>query len=228
MELSDRLEAICGMIPKCEVLADIGTDHGFIPIEAVRRGRAMRSLACDVVPGPLERAGEHIGRSGLGDRIETRLGDGLKPLTEGEADCVLIAGMGGRLILRILGESRDISESVPVLILSPHTDVPEVRRALSGFGRRIEAETMILEDGKYYTVLRTLPGEEKLREEECLFGPCLLRDRPPVFEGWLRNEERKTLELLETLSGNDSERTREVREEKERYLRYIENVLESS
>jgi len=225
MELSVRLETILSLIPECGVLADIGTDHGFIPIEAVRRGRAMHALACDVVPGPLERAAEHIARSGLNDRIETRLGDGLKPLSLKEAGCGVIAGMGGRLILRLLEESRDIAESMDTLILSPHTDVPEVRRALSSFGRRIEAERMAEEDGKFYFVMRTVPGKETLSEKEILFGPVLLSERPPVFLRWLEKERRKTLELLESLSKTDSERTREVLSEKQRFLVLIERAL---
>jgi len=233
MELSKRLEVICGMIPPCEMLADIGTDHAFVPIEAVRRGRAVRSLACDVVPGPLERAGEHIDRSGLGDRIETRLGDGLRPLAEGEADCILIAGMGGRLILRILGERRDISESVPVLILSPHTDVPEVRRSLRDFGRRIESEAMVEEDGKFYTVMRTVPaGTERelpeLTERECLFGPVLLRERPEVFLKWLKNGMRKTEELIRSLSETESGRTEKVLSEKTRYLMLLREAFDDT
>ena len=102
MILSDRLSAAASMITPGNRLADIGTDHGFVPIDLVRRRIIPSAIAMDVNRGPLERAREHIEEAGLEGLIQTRLSDGLQALEEGEADSVLIAGMGGALTVRIL------------------------------------------------------------------------------------------------------------------------------
>ena len=101
-QLPKRLETIIERMPASGCIADIGCDHAYVAIEAVRRGKAARALACDVRKGPLQQAAEHILCAGLAGKIETRLSDGLEKVAPGEADCVIIAGMGGPLMERIL------------------------------------------------------------------------------------------------------------------------------
>lgn len=167
MRLSERLEKIISLLRPCRCLADIGTDHGFIPIEAVRRGIASGALACDVRKGPLLRAEEHIGTAGFSEKIGVRLGDGLMPIIPGEADTIVIAGMGGRLMCRLLEEGRerlfdgDGRPRVTQLILSPHSDVPAVRACAAGLGFRIEDEDVVSEDGKTYFYLSCAPMKGK-------------------------------------------------------------------
>lgn len=100
--LSRRMRALEQLVSPCNVLADVGCDHGFLAICFVQTKRAERAIAMDVRPGPLERAREHVERYGCGDRIALRLSDGLEALNPGEADAILIAGMGGGTILHIL------------------------------------------------------------------------------------------------------------------------------
>ena len=102
IQLSKRMSALASLVTEGSRLADIGTDHGYIPIALVQKGRIPSALAMDVGKGPLSRAREHIHSQGLDTYIETRLSDGLTELHEGEADTVLIAGMGGMLMKRIL------------------------------------------------------------------------------------------------------------------------------
>ena len=104
MKLSKRLETVASFVPKGSNIADIGTDHGYVPIYLVREGQAEHAVAMDVRKGPLERARAHVAEAGLGSRIDVRLSDGLAGLKPGEADCVVIAGMGGELIIHILEE----------------------------------------------------------------------------------------------------------------------------
>ena len=106
MQLSKRLSAVASLITEGSRLADIGTDHGYVPIALVENGSIPSAVAMDVNKGPLERAQEHIREKHLEDRIKTRLSDGVKALEEGEADAVLIAGMGGMLVIRILDAGR--------------------------------------------------------------------------------------------------------------------------
>ena len=146
---SARLQAMLDFV-EGEVLADIGTDHGYLPIEAILAGKVKKALACDLSEGPLACAAENIARFGLEKRIETRLGFGLQPLRPGEADCVAIAGMGGMRMIDIL---QDCPKGVKRLILQPQHDVVAVRKALGGFGFTVSGERLLVDKGRVYTVI---------------------------------------------------------------------------
>lgn len=102
MKLSKRLEMVASFVGIQAQIADVGTDHGYIPIALVEQKLVKKAIAMDIKPGPLERAREHIRQYGLQEKIETRLSDGVKQLSVGEADTVIIAGMGGELVLSLI------------------------------------------------------------------------------------------------------------------------------
>ncbi|MBP5254321.1 MAG: SAM-dependent methyltransferase [Lachnospiraceae bacterium] len=156
------MEKIIGMVPECRTAADIGTDHGFLPIALVRRGKAGSAIASDLRKGPLAAARAHIEEAGLSGRIETRLGSGLSTVRPGEADVIVIAGMGGMLMRDILLNGQETARSASSWVLSPHTDRDAVRRTVYELGFRIEDEDMAEEDGKYYPVLRCVPGGDAI------------------------------------------------------------------
>ena len=158
--LSDRLKAAADMVTPGNRLADIGTDHAYLPIWLVREGRCPTAIAADLRQGPLLAAHAHVCEAGLGGRIYLRLSDGLKEIAPGEADTITITGMGGPLICRILADGRAVARSAKELILSPQSDVPEVRRFLLGHGFIITDETMVREDGKYYVIIKAEPDED--------------------------------------------------------------------
>lgn len=141
------------VIPGCR-LADVGCDHGYIPIYLCRTEKIPSAIAMDINRGPLERAGKHIAECGLSDRIETRLSDGLEQLRGDEADAVLIAGMGGCLMCRILTAHSGVPESVTELILQPQSDIDRVRRCIRDIGFSITDEDMVEEDGKFYPMIK--------------------------------------------------------------------------
>lgn len=153
IELSKRLKLITSFVEDGAVVADVGTDHGYVPIWLVEEGVAAGGIAMDVNPGPLERAQCHIAARGLTDRIRTRLGDGLSALSPKEADTVIIAGMGGPLMVRILSEGLETARRMKRLILSPQSEIWSVREFLERQGFAVEDEAMTEEDGKYYTVI---------------------------------------------------------------------------
>ena len=226
MQLSERLNTIIDMADPCKTAADIGTDHGFVPITLVKTGKAARALACDVRKGPLERAVEHVKEAGLTEKIECRLGDGLQCLAPGDAELIIIAGMGGTLIASILEAGADVLKTAEELILSPHTDAPEVRKMLIKLGFSVTEERMLFEEGKYYTVIKAKKGNAELNAEEIFFGPCLLKERPTVFLKWLENEARKDRELLDSLKRElETEAIARRITEKDRELHMIETVL---
>lgn len=201
MTLSDRLTAIVNMVPPCRQAADVGTDHGFVPITLVEQGIAGRAIAMDVRPGPLARAESHIREHGLTQQIETRLSDGLAALKPGEADVVIIAGMGGGLILRILEEGRRLWDSMDAFILSPQSDIDQVRRYLRENGLTIAKENMLREDGKYYVVMKAAHGAAS--EESYIYdkyGRRLIEEAHPVLAEYLNREEQKIKDILKQLS----------------------------
>ena len=194
-QLPKRLETIIERMPDSGCLADIGCDHAYVAIEAVRRGRAARALACDVRKGPLQQAAEHILCAGLAGKIETRLSDGLEQVAPGEADTVVVAGMGGPLMERILqGRLGDFAH----FVLSPQSEIPHFRRFLLTEGMQINEETMLIDEGKYYVILNVSQRADAassdsmyVTEEDFLYGGRLLRRLDPVLKSFLEKEKTR-------------------------------------
>lgn len=229
--LSSRLRCIASLVTPGGIVADIGTDHGFLPVELVKNGICSGGICSDIGKGPIERARQHVSEAGetVASKIDVRLGDGLSTLKKGEADSIVIAGMGGLLIRDILKAEPEIAADAKELILSPHTEIPEVRRYLSDAGFVILNEKMILEDGKFYTVIRAVKGAEaSLTDEEIEFGPVLLRERPETFLQYLQWKIKKTKAVFEKLSREKETALISVaRREKEAEIRRLETVLQN-
>ncbi len=225
MRLSDRLELVISFVEPGSTAADVGTDHGYVPIELAARGIVPYAVAMDVREGPLSRAREHIRGRGLSERVETRLSDGVAALREGEADTVIAAGMGGELIIHILNEGRRLWESVKHWILSPQSEQARVREWLRENGFRIRREGMVCEDGKYYVVMDAVRGAmESLTDAEAEYGPCLIRDRDPVLAAWLGREEQvldRILAGLEAQSGSGAAARRQELEKRRAMVRRL-------
>ena len=186
MEISQRLQAVAQFVTG-PVVADIGTDHGYIPIYLVQTGKAKKVIAADVRPGPLARAREHIAQYGLNASIETRLGSGLSVLSPGEVQTVVVSGLGGMLLCSLLEEGAAVVASVKQLVLQPQLDVPAVRDAGHRCGFAICQEQMVYEEGKFYTVLDCIRGEEApYNKAELRFGRRNIEKRCPVLREYLR------------------------------------------
>ncbi|MCD7735981.1 MAG: class I SAM-dependent methyltransferase [Lachnospiraceae bacterium] len=162
MQLSRRLLAVAGMVTPGYVLADIGTDHAYIPIYLIENKRISHAIAADINEGPLARAKAHIQEHGLEYRIETRLSDGLSAFLPGEAQSIVLAGMGGALTIRILQDGMERLESaeLPELILQPQSEISQVRAYLQDSGWSIVQEDMVFEDGKYYPMMKVKRCED--------------------------------------------------------------------
>ena len=209
MKLSRRLETIASFVPEGSAVADIGTDHGYIPIHLVQEGKAKHAIAMDVRKGPLLRAQAHIHEAGLEAHVEVRLSDGLLKLEQNEADCVVIAGMGGELIIHILEEGRGLWEGIPHWVLSPHSELDKVRRFLEEQEFFTWRETMIKEEGKFYTVMginRTnKAGEKDNREISYRYGRSLIESKDPVLKEYLKKEEEQLEQIMRGLSESQTE-----------------------
>ena len=229
MQISKRLEAVADMVTSGCKVADIGTDHGYIPIYLAEAGRIPGAIAMDVNTGPLDRAKENIRLHGLKQKIETRLSDGLASLEPGEADCIIIAGMGGPLSVRILTEGEECLKKCRELILQPQSEIRQVRAFLEENGWIIIREEMILEDGKYYPMMKAVHREKdstKMNELELRYGPLLLAARHPVLHQFLKKERDTSLRICDSLAGQNSEQAVRRRKELEKERNLIRKALE--
>lgn len=161
MELSKRLQTLADMVTPGNRVADIGCDHGFVSIYLYEHHIAPKVYAMDVRKGPLCRAQEHIAAHGLTDYIETRLSDGLTALKADEADALICAGMGGRLMARILLEGLTKAGKMRELILQPQSEFSCFRQFLQEHRLVIAEERLVKEDGKFYPMMRVIPGGDE-------------------------------------------------------------------
>ncbi len=228
MKLSKRLETVISFVEKGSRVADVGTDHGYVPIVLAERGIAAECLAMDVREGPLRRATDHIRQHGLEEVIETRLSDGVKALKAGEADTVIAAGMGGELVIHILEDGRRLWDQTKHWILSPQSEIDKVRDFLIKNGFFIDREEMVKEDGKYYTVMDVIRGKmEEPAPWELLYGPCLVREKHPVLREFLLKEKEGLTGILDGLENRTGERAKDRTLELKRLLSWTEQALEA-
>lgn len=227
MEISNRLRTIAEMVTKGHTACDVGTDHGYLAIYLIEQEISDRVIAMDVAKGPLSKAQANIALYHYEDRIETRLSDGLEKLKADEASTVIMAGMGGILIKNLLEKGREILKSVDEIILSPHTDVELVRRYLLENGYAIQEESMLLEEGKYYIIMKAVWGTQKYEKEcEYRYGKELLAKHSPVLREYLEKELVKLSRLHENLVDVSTENSIRRRTELEEEIQCIREGLE--
>ncbi|MCM1385701.1 MAG: class I SAM-dependent methyltransferase [Bacillus sp. (in: Bacteria)] len=217
--LSDRLKAVASMVSAGGRVCDVGCDHGFVPIYLVQQGICHGAIAMDAKTGPLQQAREHIAAYGLEAYIETRLSDGLRAYRINEADSMICAGMGGKLMRRILEEDMAKTDSFRELILQPQSEIPQFRAFLREQGYLFADENMLEEDGKFYVMMRVVKKSGKpaaqnktitqwesfgatwRQEMEDKYGALLLQRRHPVLYRYLEREKRICEEILEQIKG---------------------------
>ncbi len=167
MAINARLKTVADFVCGGALVVDVGCDHAILPIELIRKGKASRVIACDIGEGPLASANRNIKRAGLEGIIETRLSDGLEKILPDEVDHIVIAGMGGDLIARIIGNANWTRDKKYRLILQPMTSADDLRIWLLENGYEIETEKPVYDAGRLYTVMVcTFSGETSEMPEE--------------------------------------------------------------
>jgi tRNA (adenine22-N1)-methyltransferase len=244
IRLSERLQTAASLVANGAVLADVGTDHGYVPIYLIQKHRIPSAIALDINVGPLERAREHIALHQLENKIETRLSDGVAALWAGEADAILIAGMGGGLIIHILTDGAAVCKAAKELILQPQSELPRVREFLETEGYVTMQEEMVLEDGKFYPMMRVqntaVTCEDMIqnrvgqsgqnatvkRELAWQYGGLLLEQRHPVLLAYLQKEEAIYRKIYSNLKKSPmTEKNRERLREVEQILQYNQEAM---
>lgn len=235
VKISNRLMTAAALVTQGYTLADVGTDHGYIPIYLLQQKKIPAAIAMDINEGPLERAKEHIALYGLQAYIQTRLSDGVAALKPGEVEAVLIAGMGGGLVMHILKDGEKICQSAKELILQPQSEIERVREFLREEGYTILAEDMVYEDGKFYPMMKVqYQGENENAQKASevlklsdLYGGLLLQNRHPVLKTFLEKEKLIYTGIKENLAKQPaSEKIRTRLAEVEDILHYNELALQ--
>lgn len=204
--LTPRLQEIADRIIPCNCVADIGTDHAYLPVYLCMIGKAKHGIASDIRQGPVERAKATLMRYHMEALIEPRLGGGADTLVAGEADCLVIAGMGGLMISGILLENPEVFAKASQILLQPMSHIPELRRFLWENGYTVLTETLAREEGKLYHILAVRQGKEPepMTESDLYFGRYLCKERPKHFDYYIKKQQQKLSRMAEGLKAATS------------------------
>ncbi|RCX13813.1 tRNA (adenine22-N1)-methyltransferase [Anaerobacterium chartisolvens] len=226
MEIKGRLKLIADKVPNCRVLCDVGTDHAYIPVCLVKNRRCGRAVACDIGVGPLNAAKQNIKLFGLEAFIEARLGYGLDAVFPGEADAIVIAGMGGTLINNILEKGFETAKRASWLILQPMNAAELVRKWLYGRGFEIYDEELAAEGSKLYGVIcsRWTGKERELDEIYYYIGEKLISKRDPLLEKYIERKRSQLENALKELQAAGDKGV-EIRQKFDERIRELDKIL---
>ena len=205
LKLTDRLLTIAKCVTPNSKVADIGTDHGYIPVYLLKNKITEYVIAADINKGPLENAKKEVDTNKLSEFIELRLGGGMTVLKEDEVDEVIIAGMGGVLISEIIDASIEIAKKLKKLILQPMQASDELRKYLYNNNFAIIEEKLVKEDFRIYEILIVeYNPKEKVVVEEIFYevGKKLVENNDILLKEFLKkkiNEYEKILSKIEKL-----------------------------
>lgn len=226
--LTERLSALADFVEADKVMADIGTDHAYLPVYLVKTGKCPKAIACDINEKPLEAAKKNVTGNNLSDKIELRLGNGLQVLMSGEVQVVVIAGMGGNTIKQILADAPKVLVTLETLVLQPMGDEEHLRYWLITNGWRIIDENLVLEDNRLYTIIVCQKGMEQVYDSVTLeIGPRLIDKRHPLLPELIKKLRFKYKRMLEGLSKSNRDETQHKLEIVKERLRCIEEMAKS-
>ena len=187
LPISRRLIACADLVPPCHTAADVGTDHGYLAIRLLQEGRCARVIAPDLREQPLATARANAHRFGTADRMDFIQSDGLHNIKPGSFQVLILAGMGGDLMTRILADAPWLDDPAYTLILQPQSAANDLRRWLGEHRFGIEQERLIRDGGFLYGVMRVRPGQGRpLTPSEQYLSPALRRADDPLYADYLR------------------------------------------
>lgn len=228
LKLSKRLLQVSSYLPKGAVFADIGSDHAYLPCHVCLHDLTARAIAGEVNEGPYYSAKETVRSYGLDQVIDVRLGDGLSILKQSEVDHLVIAGMGGSLIKRILSNDDQKLERVERIIAQPNIDERDVRLWMMEHSYVISHEFILEENGHTYEIIVGDKHAQNVAytDKELLFGPLLLKQRAQSFYNKWRSEQQKRERIIQQLKMAKARQQHKI-ELFEKELTWIKEVLEN-
>ncbi|MBF4779638.1 SAM-dependent methyltransferase, partial [Clostridioides difficile] len=191
MKLTDRLLKIASLVSDGKKIADIGTDHGYIPVYLLKEGKVPFAVLADVNKGPLDNAHKEVIQNNLLDKVDLRLGSGIEILEIGEVEEVIIAGMGGILISELLEAKKEVAHNVEKLILQPMQAQEELRYYLLNNGYEILEEVLVREDFRIYEIIvAKYTGKNTIIEDEIYYevGIKLLENKDSLFNDFIEKK----------------------------------------
>ncbi|MGY3714361.1 tRNA (adenine(22)-N(1))-methyltransferase [Sutcliffiella cohnii] len=231
LKLSKRLEEVVKHIPKGSSIADIGSDHAYLPCYAYLTEQIKSAIAGEVVEGPYQSALDQVKKSKLQHVITVRKGDGLDVISPGEVDCITIAGMGGTLIQSILERGKNKLEGVKRLILQPNIGTHKVREWLLQNDWEIITETILEEDQRIYEIVVAERGTaiapyHENKEAGLLLGPFLMKEKSEVFKKKWQHEKLHWQQIVTQLqNAPESEENRKKKVELQQKIAIVEEIL---
>ncbi|HET7658133.1 MAG TPA: tRNA (adenine(22)-N(1))-methyltransferase TrmK [Bacillales bacterium] len=231
LKLSERLQTVAEEIPVGEKMADIGSDHAYLPSYLCITGRVTHAIAGEVADGPFASAIAQVKTLGLEGSISVRKGDGLDILSPGEVESIVIAGMGGKLIRDILERGKEKLEGVNRLILQPNVASEIVRCWLKDNGWELKKETILEEDEKIYEILTADRGDghapyRDIGEAGYRFGPFLLKEKNEVFrKKWKAELDKWRLINRQMARADETKEIAERRKQMKKKILEMEEIL---
>ncbi|MDU1686017.1 MAG: class I SAM-dependent methyltransferase [Clostridium perfringens] len=229
MELSKRLKRIAEHVDKCESVADIGTDHGYIPIYLVKEGICKKAIASDINKGPIEKAKVNVAFEGVSNKVKCLLGPGLNPLKVGEGNGVILAGMGGNLTRDILLADMDKVKKYDFIILQPAQNPEVLREFLYKNDYEIIDEDLIKDEGRFYELFKVKYNEnsEKLVFEDELeyeVSPLLREKNHPLFKEFIEEKINRCETILSFIK-EDTEAAKKRKSDLEEKINKLKGML---
>ncbi|WFA09564.1 class I SAM-dependent methyltransferase [Tissierella sp. Yu-01] len=226
MKMSNRLQAIANLIPKNSIVADIGTDHGYIPLYLIENKISKKVIASDISQGSLNKTISYIKELNLTNMVIPRLGDGLEIIKPFEVDTVIIAGMGGLLIKDILSKDMNLTNSITNFILQPMVASKELREYLYNNNFKIIDEDLVKEDEKYYEIIFAKRGVD-LADKDIYYesGKKLIEKKHPLLKEFIESKITKESNIMNNLKDIDTEKSKERFEEIKKTISDYEEVL---
>ncbi|MEA4826324.1 tRNA (adenine(22)-N(1))-methyltransferase [Clostridium sp. JNZ J1-5] len=226
MNISTRLKTIASLVDKCDKIADIGTDHGYLPIFLIQNGVCKEAIASDINRGPVERAKDNIIREKLDRVISCRLGPGFTTIEPFEVDGAIIAGMGGNLIRDIIEEKKDVFKSLKFLILQPVQNPDILREYLYKSGYSILDEELCLDEGKYYEIIKVKYGTNIQVVDSIYYeiSKKLIEKKHPLIKDYINYKIEKYSNILGYIS-EDTELADNRKAELNEKIKKLEEIL---
>lgn len=225
-KLSERLKTVASFVKVNTILADIGSDHAYLPCFLVHEGVITKAIAGEVVKGPFESAKKQVISEGLQNNIDVRFGNGLEVISDVDnVQTVTIAGMGGPLIASILESGKDKLSKVDTLILQPNIHAKAIREWAIQEQWKIEQEVILEEHDKIYEILVLKKGIMKLSEKELLVGPILSKEKSPIYQKKWNNELNEWLRIVNELNKIQGTGVHQKKEELEYKIALVKETL---
>ncbi|ADL12234.1 tRNA (adenine(22)-N(1))-methyltransferase [Acetohalobium arabaticum] len=227
MKLSPRLKEITELISSPYSVADIGTDHAYLPIYLAENFDCEKLIASDVKQAPYQTAVENVQQAELEDMIDVRLGCGLKILEPNEVKAAVIAGVGSDTIIDIIADNKQITDSITEFVLQPMNHAARLRNWLMNNGFQIIDEGLAQEGTRFYEIILIQSGSEQISDPFLLeIGPRLLEKNPQCYQEFLVSKEKKWQTILNQLPDNSSSGLTAKKKQLKYRLDKIQEVME--